>query len=493
MLRRLRRSFGSSRGMVLFSLLAVTCCSCAAGPQSPVTLSVDQSSAGQLIPDDFSGVSYETKMLLNSHGQHYFSPDNRRLISMFYALGIKNLRVGGNSADTPTVPYPLPSDIDDLFSVAKIADLKVIYNLRLRGQTDPTIDVGIAHFIMERYSENLLYFTIGNEPNVYLKKYPEYRAMLVKFITAIHAVEPNALFCGPSSTPSHVAWANNLANDMGDYPYFKFITQHSYPGGSAWTVKSPAVGRDEMLSEDWVNGYQKFYDTFVPTVEKRGLVYRLEEANSFFHGGLKDASNTMASALWGLDFMHWWAAHGCEGINFHTGDNVASGDRQTPAQYAVFVSAPNGYDVRPLGYAMKAFDLGGHGRSFPVEIDSPDKLNLTAYAVAPDGRNLFITIINKEHVSPVQTGDSHGTPARDASVTIASGGPYRHAEVQFLSEHGSHGDVSATTGVTLGGATFGQDATWNGTWTSLGERDWPNNFTVDVPAATAAVVHLSRD
>src|ERR1700683_1147100 len=85
MLRRLRRSFGSSRGMVLFSLLAVTCCSCAAGPQSPLTLSVDKSSAGQLIPDDFSGVSYETKMLLNSHGQHYFSPDNRRLISMFYA------------------------------------------------------------------------------------------------------------------------------------------------------------------------------------------------------------------------------------------------------------------------------------------------------------------------------------------------------------------------------------------------------------------------
>jgi len=492
MLMRASVSYFLSRGFLLFSL-ALTCCSCAAGPSSPVTLSVDQTAAGQSIPDDFSGLSYETKQLLRSNGEHYFTPENQKLIATFITLGIKNLRVGGNSADTPDVPYPEPKDIDDLFAFARTVDIKVIYNLRLRGQTDPTTDVEIAHYIMARYAASLLYFTIGNEPNVYLKQYPAYRAMLVKFITAIHAVEPDALFCGPSSTPSHVAWANNLANDMGEYPYFRFITQHSYPGGSARAVKDPAVGRDEMLSQKWVDEYQKFYDAFVPTVQKRGLVYRLEECNSFFHGGLKGASNTMASALWGLDFMHWWAAHGCEGINFHTGDTVAAADRQTAAQYAVFVSAPGGYDVRPLGYAMKAFDLGGHGRSFPVKIDSPDKLNLTAYAVAPDGMNLFITIINKEHVSDVQTSGGQKTPPRNASVTIASGGPYRHAEVQYLSEHGSHGDVSATTGVTLGGATFGQDASWNGAWTNLGERDWPDNFTVDVPAATAAVVHLSRE
>ena len=492
MLARRSHSLTSSPSFLLFCLLAVSCCSCAAGPSSPVTVTINQSAAGVSIPDDFSGLSYETKMLLYSHGHHYFSPDNRKLVSVFYSLGIKNLRVGGNSADTPDVPYPSPSDVDDLFNFANAADVKVIYNLRLRGQTDPATDVNIAHYIMTKYHDRILYFTIGNEPNVYLRQYPAYRAMLVKFIQAIHAACPDALFCGPSTTPDHVAWANNLVNDMADYPYFKFITQHSYPGGSARKVKDPAVGRDEMLSQKWVADNQTFYDKFVPAVHEHGLLFRLEEANSFFHGGLKGASNTMASALWGLDFMHWWAAHGAEGINFHTGDTVAAGDQQTTCQYAVFVSVDDGYYIRPLGYAMKAFDLGGHGDSFPVTVDSPDKLNLTAYAVAPDGRNLYVTIINKEHLSDVINDDTHPAP-RDASVTIASGGPYNHAEVQYLAESGKHGDVSATSGITLGGRSFKDDGSWNGRWTNLGHRDWPDNFTVDVPAATAAVVHLSRE
>ena len=50
--------------------------------------------------------------------------------------------------------------------------------------------------------------------------------------------------------------------------------------------------------------------SFVPQAISNALPYRLEEVNNYFNGGATNVSNTFASALWGLDFMYWWAAHG---------------------------------------------------------------------------------------------------------------------------------------------------------------------------------------
>ncbi len=127
-----------------------------------------------------------------------------------------------------------------------------------------------------------------------------------------------------------------------------------------------AAARDKMLSRDWVKGYEKFYAKFVPAAEANKLPYRLEEANSFFNGGAKDVSDTFASALWALDYMYWWALHGAGGINFHTGDNVAAGEKSTACKYAAFLTVPDGYAAHPIAYGMKAFDLGSHGRIAPV-------------------------------------------------------------------------------------------------------------------------------
>ncbi len=60
----------------------------------------------------------------------------------------------------------------------------------------------------------------------------------------------------------------------------------------------------------------------------------------------------------GLDYLYWWAAHQATGVNFHTGDKVAAGEQQTPCWYAIFRSAPDGYEINPIAYAIKAFDLG---------------------------------------------------------------------------------------------------------------------------------------
>ena len=136
-----------------------------------------------------------------------------------------------------------------------------------------------------------------------------------------------------------------------------------------------------MLSDKWVQGYQKFYDSFVPTVKKIHLGYRLEESNSFFYGGAQDVSDTFAAAIWALDFMNWSAQHECDGINFHTGDTVAAGEKQTPSRYAVFWTSDSGYHPHPLAYGMKMFDLASRGQAVHAAIKSDEALSFAAYAV----------------------------------------------------------------------------------------------------------------
>src|SRR5260370_12679593 len=63
--------------------------------QSPVTIALSLSNPGASIPQDFSGVSYETSALL---GGNYFRSSNQPLLHMFSVLGIKNLRIGGNNS-----------------------------------------------------------------------------------------------------------------------------------------------------------------------------------------------------------------------------------------------------------------------------------------------------------------------------------------------------------------------------------------------------------
>ena len=127
---------------------------------------------------------------------------------------------------------------------------------------------------------------------------------------------------------------------------------------------------------------------------------RFTEANDYL-GGVPGASNGYASALWALDFLHWWAAHGAAGVNFHNKQWLDT-DTIVPDP-----AAPGRFAVTPKGYGITAFTLGSAGRVTPVETGNPGGINLTAYWVAGAGQD-YVTIINK----------THGAQAADAAVTI---------------------------------------------------------------------------
>ncbi len=462
--------------------------------ESPVTVSVDATSSGAAVAPDFSGLSFEVSLLLpNENGVRYFRPDNRPLLNLFHTLGIRNLRIGGNTSDRDARRLPGEADLDSLFAFARAADMKVIYCLRLLNG-DPQADAATAKYVMDHYAAQLDCFSIGQEPSAYPvqqndtrpnsermgathEKYPysTYAAEWKRFADAIAVAVPDVKFCGPG-VHNNGQWARNFIADFGRGHHVALITEHLYAGGAGGKVPTPEIGRDRMLSNDFVRAYQKLYDGFVPMALSNGLPCRLEEANNYFNGGAADVSNTFASALWGLDFMYWWAAHGAAGVNFHTGDKVAVGAVLHPSRYTAFFSTTNGYVIRPLGYGIKAFELGSRGRLIPATLSNPDRLNLGAYAVLGGDKNLYLTVINKEH----------GASARDAIISIRQNRTgFARGQAVFLTVPGN--DVAATAGETLGGAEIQPDGSWAGTWSPV------DSSAIKVPAASAAVVKVSME
>ncbi|MBV9083758.1 MAG: hypothetical protein JOZ62_13850 [Acidobacteriaceae bacterium] len=509
------------------TLLAGLCCATAFA-QSPVTVSIDTTSQGHAIPLDFSGLSFETgSERPNNAGTagYFFSSSNTELITLFRNLGLKNLRMGGGSVDTEAAPSN--EAIDNLFAFAQAAVVKVIYSVRMLNTRNslPNLkadDAAIVQYVQKNYRANIHGFSIGNEPdwhNPYHTSgdpalyettsgipgtaYPSYLADWRDFVTTIGASTPEALFSGPDTgaytsltyTPdasTGVSWTQQFASDEAHSGMVANVTQHFYVGGSPGTdTAQQAI--DDMLSANWVDDtqisigpqgssaytpYPWLYNNNLGPVPASGLPYRLTESNDFV-GGVAGASNAFASALWTLDYMHWWAAHGAAGVNFHNKQWILT-DTIVPDPNPCNAVCGN-YQTAPKGYGMKAFNFGGHGYVKPVTISNPDGINLTAYAVG-DRQNLYLTMINKTHSS---TND-----IADARVTIYPNGFSSASAASMLLTDGSPGDASLLT-ATLGEASITNDSRWLGHWTPL-NPDLGGSVTVTVPSTTAAIVKLHR-
>jgi hypothetical protein len=507
---------------------------------SPVTITRGAGPPGPDIPDDFAGLSFEVGPLNPGNAGvrgYLFSAEDDSLVTLFRTLGLRNLRVGGGSVDQ-RIPVGTGSDgfrgIDNLFAFAAAAGAKIIYTFRLLNPAAApvadlkSVNAEAAGYIWRHYRENLASFAIGNEPDwhdfhsyagrprdpaIYEEvsgvpgsAYASFLATWRSFADAVREAAPGALLSGPDTgaysamtwTPDPqqgVSWTQRFAGDERDPARIADLTQHYYVGGDPGkTSTGQAIAN--MLSPEWVRGtapgsqprgttytpYPWFYENHLAPVAAAGLRYRLTEANDYL-GGVPGASNGFASALWALDFLHWWAAHGAAGVNFHNKQWLDT-DTIVPDP-----AAPGRFAVTPKGYGITAFTLGSAGQVTPVEIGNPGGISLTAYWVGGAGED-YVTIINK----------THGAQASDAAVTIApagagagagpGGGAGRQgAEVMTLAG-GQPGDATGSA-VTLGGAAITGDAPWDGGWTPLPADPGPG-ISLTVPAATAAVVRIRR-
>ena len=502
-----------------------------AGPAAhPVTITVDSAHPGPVVPADFAGLSFERGPLDPGNAGvagNIFTPENSSLVTLSRNLGLGNLRIGGGTVDQ-LIPAGTGSDgftgIDNLFAFAAAAGVKVIYTLRLLSiPASPVSDLQAAHsqaagHIWSHYQENVASFAIGNEPDWHAyhtypghpldpaiyeeapgvpgSAYASYLAQWRSLAAAVTGAAPGALLSGPdlgaytrmTYTPdsgSGVSWTEQLARDEKGSGRMAEITQHYYVGDQPGaTTAQQAISN--MLSPEWVNGTaigtQPAATTYTPypwlhannlaPVAAAGLRFRLTESNDYL-GGVSGASDAYASALWALDHLHWWAANGAAGVNFHNRRGLCT------ATVLPDPAGGGGYVINPKGYGIKAFSLGSAGQVKPTQVHNPDGINLTAYCIGGAGED-YVTVINK----------AHGAGAGPASVTIVPPSPgLRGAQTMTLAG-GQPGDARGTT-VTLGGATITGGASWDGTWNTLTLPADPSaGISLTVQATTAAIVKL---
>ncbi|MBO0744846.1 MAG: hypothetical protein J2P43_07495, partial [Candidatus Dormibacteraeota bacterium] len=263
----------------------------------PVTVVVDATARGRVIPGDFAGLSFERGILRSGNAGvpgYFLSPSNTELVTLFRNAGIASVRIGGNTVDQQ-VPAGTGSDgytgVDQLFAFAAAAGANVIYSLRMTNPSTSPIpnlvsdDASAAQYIWQRYGGLVNTYAIGNEPDWHSyhltdpaifettpgepgTAYPSYLEDWRSFAAAIQAVVPEARFSGPdtgnygtrgglpyvTNTPTQangVSWSEKFADDEGRSGRVKDITQHFYVGGSPFDTTGPQAIAN-MLSADWV-------------------------------------------------------------------------------------------------------------------------------------------------------------------------------------------------------------------------------------------------
>ena len=381
-------------------------------------LEIDASKPGPTIPQDFTGLSYESAQLANPA---FFSAENRQLIELFRGLSpTGNLRLGGGSSEfttysdaDPSGPPPFEVFGPDTSKTVKHGTMTTAQALRnLRGFLDATgwnclygLNLGQgtrenavaeAAAVYRMLGPRLLAFQIGNEPDSFRNRYrpasygPEdYLAEWNSFHDAIIAATPKAKFAGPDIS-NKLAFLTEFAREAPQYRDVILLTGHYSAMGPAG---SPDATLDQLAEADPKQAtiHAGSFSVVAEAMHAAGLPFRMSEGNSCWNGGQPRVSDTLASALWCADMLLRFAALGFSGVNLHGGGN---------GPYTPIAGAPSTGFVRRPEYFGIRFGQSFAGASFLAAKLTGAPAHVTAYGMEHQGRRR-VAIINKDD-SPVR-------------------------------------------------------------------------------------------
>jgi hypothetical protein len=429
---------------------------------------------GRVISTSFIGLSYESAVLATPD---QLSPRNLSIRGLLRGLGPGGvLRLGGNSnafavwRDTVGSPGGAgsftiaPAAIDELTALLQRLDWRLIYGLNLARAT-PEAMVEEAAYVAQAAGPRLVAFQLGNEPDGFGRwsdKRPQsydFRAFMTewqRFHAALTARLGAAPFAGPDIA-SDQSWVAPFVEEAGNA--IVLVTRHHYADGPAG---APHISLAGLLSS--APNAKPMLEEMRAISERSHLPFRITETNSIFNEGQPGVSDTLGSALWGVDFMFQVAEAGGEGVNFHTGDAKA---------YTPIGPGPRGRHLaRPLYHGLLMFKEAVRGAVLLPARLTVENLNLTAYATRAGDGTLKLCLVNMDLVS-------------NARVAIEAGRDFTSASLLRLTGP----SAKARTGVTFGGAAVDEFGNWSAQAPNV--FPWRSDSFVEVPAASAVTVELA--
>jgi len=473
----------------------VVCASAVAAGSASVSISVTAGGARTgPIPDDFLGISLESSSVeaKNNNGQPWLSGATTPFSTMMKRIGVRNVRIGGNSAERSD--YPTNADAFAAGDFANLIGANLMWVLPVKNNTyDNAARVSLANAMFDdQRAKGYTFsttFLIGNEPDIDMAAsgsnpddpaipYSTWRYRYNNYNTQLRAHADAITSSGPSAAGNR-SYATQFADDAtysGPLQYsVGAITEHTYPLGASNSEPPNSQEAITQFLQDNSARYQGFYDSWAAHSVARGFATRVDETNSMYHAVTdQPLSYEYASALWVLDYLCYMAYHTqMGGMNIHSGPIGSNGYNVVSP-----IGVASSYALRPIGYGMFAFSTNGQGQPMTAAVTAnPGGVNLSAYALKQSNGTVSAHILNK----------THGTGALDATVQLTLKG-YTTADVMYLRQANS--DVTATDGITLGGAPVAGDGTWNGGYTVTGIKAVKHVFTISVPHTQAAIVHF---
>lgn len=425
---------------------------------------------GPQVPDSFIGLSYEIEQLADPQ---FFSAANTSLIARFRELAPNGvLRLGGNTSDVgwwkpsaasaqpplpPTVvasvepgtkPFQqlayavTPEAVKNLRAFLDATGWTCLYGINL-GTSTPERGAEEAAFAFATLGPKLEYFQLGNEPDLFQRRFRDPKTWNVDrylddwlaMANAIRGRVPQARF-GLPDTAGDPTWSSRIAERLSamppsgtgtaagqiSRPNVAAVTHHYYFGGPP---TNPDVNIGRLLKPD--PKVARVAGTTREAAEKLGCVYRMSEGNTCYQGGKPNVSDVLAAALWAADYALTLASFGYAGVNLHGGGGKAVGNSLGSRMPGESLLKPN-EAPHPRPFYTPIADMNGNfvaeptfrGLQFaghfagatliPLDFE-PGGANATAYAAKLPTGQLQVAIINKDAKEAVPLNLAGFSPA----------------------------------------------------------------------------------
>ncbi|SEF71760.1 hypothetical protein SAMN05421819_0929 [Bryocella elongata] len=459
--------------------------------QASVSITLDSTQLRRTIPNDFLGLSFEMSSIMaaNNNGAYWMSGASTPLSTMLSKIGVKNIRIGGNSSER--TPYATTTDAANVDAFANLIQANLIWNVPVKNNYNASSSVS---FVQSMYNDQHVSHSYGFPTNIEIGNEPDnddgttgsaisYSTWQSRYDTLSsdfrNQINGSILSTGPSSAGC-CTYPNGLETDSTYSGSLKStigsVTVHNYPLGSSANFGSVSNGDSLILASTLDAKYQTFYNNFNDNASNNGYNVRIEETNSAYGGSNNGVTNTYAAALWALDYFCYMAySTNMSGMNLHNGP-IGSDSGSYNAVSPIGVSSTP-LSLQPPGYGLWVFHYGSQGQPLKTTLTNSSGANITAYGLLETNGGETVHVINR----------TYGSGAVDATVTVTPGGSYTHAQVIYLQQANS--DVTATTGITFGGAAMDSNGNWTGGY-GAAQTLSGSTFTFTLPHTQAAIVHF---
>ncbi|HEY6396488.1 MAG TPA: glycosyl hydrolase family 79 C-terminal domain-containing protein [Solirubrobacteraceae bacterium] len=295
---------------------------------------------------------------------------------------------------------------------------------------------------------------------------------------------PRVPLAGPASNGG--SWlGSGLSQFISAEPRLGVVTMHRYPFQACFvdpsTAHYPTIAR--MLSPYASIGQAQGAAPFAATAHAHHLSYAIDEINTISCGNPPGLTNSFAMALWALDTLFAHAQAGVDSLNIHTWPGAIyrlftfCDWPRTPIHCRPFDRPRPGWQaiVEPEYYGLMMFARAAPHGSRLLQTSSTNQAVRAWATRAPDG-SVRVVLINGDPTKP-----------HHLSVRV-TGSP-----VQATLERLQAPSASATTGVTLGGQSFGAQTHTGllaGQSTDSAISPTGGAYSVLMPAASAAMLTL---